>query len=40
MNEKLHAIWTCVTAPFPLFLIIIIVGGALLVGHIERNDRP
>ena len=38
MNERLHAIWVLITAPFPLFLIALIV-GAVVIDHLHTKRR-
>lgn len=48
MGERLHAIWTLITAPFPLFLICLMFGACFVaflweVKHAplyDENERP
>lgn len=37
-SERLHALWTLVTAPFPLFLIVLVVSAVCIVNHIEKKE--
>lgn len=39
MNEKLQAIWSLVTAPFPLFCIILIAVAIVVTARHERGQR-